>query len=548
MQRIEEKRIDNSSLVPRRIAEQRTDWRQPKPLGVDLSGLQRGFNALGKLADYVGNEFDKANREMDELAEIKVNSIVKNAELEAKGKFENFTLTQLPNEIPGIRTAFSESVRNQIKDVPMTSRMRETVNAKLSAIDENMKVSMRYELERKRAKYVVDEHIALYNDALQNGNTELALSQRQKLQDLGVSVKQSEADIKSNGAVHALRASFDLNDFENIEKLEAAKDGKYIHFSELRQNERMELIRYGKQRQSALQNENYKKYLVDIVDGNDKYTIAQYKEMFENGGIDERAYIFLVEGKQARNYVSMIDNLALTSEADFPKVKETYLNILETEKADNNLSEHQYNEVKKALNHKEYTVAKNAIERLQAQQTAANKQQKYMQNMFLGVVRSKIPPLNPFENMQQKQIVIDNMKNIFKDPNVQLHMVTEIEKIFSEGLEGKGIFDTPQGAAFKKWFDIQYRTEKGEGVFNVSKLEYDPAGRGDWDSEEFVAYRGYELLQYGAELLKTGMTENKVKELVQERFNQMTEERAKEIMHKIELQNSYINKNTVKGK
>lgn len=301
-------------------------------------------------------------------------------------------------------------------------------------------------------------------------------------------------------------------------------------------------------RKNQLQNENYTSRLVDIVNGNDKYTIAQYKEMFENGGIDERAYISLVEGKQARNYVGMIDNLALTSEADFPKVKETYLNIIETEKADNNLSEHQYNEVKKALNHKEYTVAKNAFERLKAQQTAANKQQQDMQNMFLGAVRSKIQPLNPFENMQQKQIVIDNMKNIFKDPNVQLHMVTEIEKIFSEGLEGKGIFDTPQGKAFKNWFDIQYRTEEGKGAFDVSKLEYDPAGRGDWDSEDFVAYRGYELLQYGAELLKTGMPENKVKELVQERFNQMTEQRAKEIMHKIELQNSYINKNTVKGK
>lgn len=424
MQRIEEKRIDNSSLVPRRIAEQRTDWRQPKSLGVDLSGLQRGFNAL---ADYVGNEFEKANREMDELAEIKVNSIVKNAELEAKGKFENFSLTQLPNEIPGIRTAFSESVRNQIKDVPMTSQMREKVNAKLSAIDENMKVSMRYELERKRAKYVVDEHIALYNDALQNGNTELALSQRQKLQDLGVSVKQSEADIKSNGAVHALRASFDLNDFENIEKLEAAKDGKYIHFPELRQNERMELIKYGKQRQSALQNENYKKYLVDIVDGNDKYTIAQYKEMFEQGGIDERAYISLVEGKQARNYVSMIDNLVLTSEADFTKVKEAYLNILENEKADNNISEHQYNEVKKALNHKEYTVAKNAIERLQAQRKNEKEQNEYIfKGIKAQIMSMSMPHANDIANVRASYI--KEIQKYIKDPFQQQEMIDVLDK------------------------------------------------------------------------------------------------------------------------
>ena len=271
MQRIEEKRIDNSSLVPRRIAEQRTDWRQPKPLGVDLSGLQRGFNALGKLTDFVGNEFEKANREMDELAEIKVNSIVKNAELEAKGKFENFSLTQLPNEIPGIRTAFSESVRNQIKDVPMTSTMREKVNAKLSAIDENMKVSMRYELDRKRANYVLNENINIYNDALQQGDTAVALKQREKLLNLGVKIKESEADIKSNGAFKALRESFDLNDFENIEKLEAAKDGKYTHFKELKHDDRIRLINYGKARQNTDYNNQIMKFAETLP------TVANYE-------------------------------------------------------------------------------------------------------------------------------------------------------------------------------------------------------------------------------------------------------------------------------
>lgn len=101
-----------------------------------------------------------------------------------------------------------------------------------------------------------------------------------------------------------------------------------------------------------------------------------------------------------------------------------------------------------------------------------------------------------------------------------------------------GVFDTPQGKAFKNWFDTQYRTEKGKGVFDVKKLQYDPAFFGDWDSEDFVAYRGYELLQYGADLLSVGLPENKVKELVKEKYDSMTEARAKEIMQEIEKRNT----------
>jgi hypothetical protein len=545
MQRIEEKRIDNSSLVPRRIAEQRTDWRQPKPLGVDLSGLQKGVNALGKLGDFIGNEFEKANREMDELAEIKVNSIVKNAELEAKGKFENFSLTELPNEIPGIRTAFSESVRNQIKDVPMTSIMREKVNAKLSGIDENMKVSMRYELDRKRANYVLNENINIYNDALQQGDTAAALKQREKLMNLGVKIKESEADIKSNGALKALRESFDLNDFENLEKLEAAKDGKYIHFSELRQNERMELIKYGKEKQHKLQNDNYNKYLVKNANGED-FTITDIKDMYAKKGLNDSGYTALIKGKQAQNYSNMLNDIENIDVENADMELSGYALVAQQQFDNGEISEKQFNAVNSALKSANINIVKQKVAQLKQQITANKARNEEIKTGFMGMVLSAQIPLNPTDNAIQKQVVLNQAAKVFgSDLNLLNSVNKEIEKIYADGLKGKGIFETPEGAIVRNYLNSNFRTK--DGKFNRDLLKYDPWGPRKYDTQEFMSERYYMLVDHAVFCLKNGMSAPQIREELEKKNKEFGDNETKIILSKIEKRNSFKDKMIISG-
>jgi hypothetical protein len=543
MQRIEAKHIDNSNLVPTRIAEQKTTWRQPKPLGVDLSGLQKGFNALGKLTDFVGNEFEKANREMDELAEIKVNSIVKNAELEAKGKFENFSLTQLPNEIPGIRTAFSESVRNQIKEVPMTSTMREKVNAKLSAIDENMKVSMRYELDRKRANYVLNENINIYNDALQKGDTAVALKQREKLMNLGVKIKESEADIKSNGAFKALRESFDLNDFENIEKLEAAKDGKYTHFKELKHDDRIRLINYGKEKQQKLQNDNYNKYLVKNANGED-FTIADIKDMYAKKGLTDSGYTALIKGKQTQNYENIVYELGnIESGESFDDQISGYSEIVQSEYDAGNISEKQYNELNSFF---KSTSKKEKINQLK-QQIANNKtRNEEIKTGFMGMVLSAQIPLNPTDNAIQKQVVLNQAAKVFgSDLNLLNSVNKEIEKIYTDGLKGKGIFETPEGAIVRNYLNSKFRTK--DGKFNRDILKYDPLGPRKYDTQEFMSERYYMLVDHAVFCLKNGMSAPQIREELEKKNKEFGDNETKIIFSKIKERNSFKDKMIISG-
>lgn len=540
MQRIEEKRIDNSSLVPSRIAEQKTTWRQPKPLGIDMSGMSSAFNALGRLADSVSREFEKADREMDELAQIKANALFSAEQQAAFNKLEGMPLTEIENNLDKIRGDFTANVRKKLEAIPMTDRMREVVNANLLGADEKMKLKLQYEFERKRAKYIVDENIFLFDQAMRNGNTKDALDKRKKLYELGIFVKYSEADIKSNGTFKALQESFDLNNFEYLDKLSANKDGKYTHFKELKHDDRMKLIKYGKERQSILQDSNYNKYLNMNTKG-EYFTVAAVEKMHESGGLSSAGYRSLVKVRQQTTYEDLVNSFVnIISENELNSQKDGINAMIQNEYDNKNLSEKQYTDLN-------IHIKKGTINQLKMQIEEKNKNAGLIKSAFLGKIKNSAISLMPFENNEQKIKALDEAKKIFSAaPEILAKVNEEIEKIYADGLKGKGIFDTPQGANFKKWFDSQYRI-KDKGIFNADKLQYDPIGKGDWDSEDFIAYRGYELLQYGSDLLAAGLDENSVKNLVEEKYESMTKDRAKEIMKKLEERNKQIFQARKKG-
>lgn len=350
MQRIEEKRIDNSSLVPTRIAEETTTWRQPKPVGLDMSGLSRAFKAVGGLVNTISNEFEKADREMDELANIKVNALFKNQQIAAISKLDGMPLSRMQNEVGRIREDYTANIRKALEDIPMTSGMRERVNANLLGKDEEMKIRLDAAVRRKQADYIINEHIGIYKNALENFDGVTARAERQHLLDLGVNVKETEADINSREAFGNLRQGFDNNDFSYIQDLKATgKDGKFSKFKELKYDDRMKLIRYGKQKQASLQNENFNKYLNMAVDGKD-FTIEQIKSMHEKGGLADSSYRSLIQGKQAKNYENIVYELSNVDDDDnFDDNIAGYQRIIESEFEAGNISEKQYNSLNSAI-------------------------------------------------------------------------------------------------------------------------------------------------------------------------------------------------------
>lgn len=543
MQRIEEKRIDNSSLVPSRIAEQKTTWRQPNNIGLNLSGFDRAVNSLGRLADSVSREFEKADREMDELAQIKANALFSAEQQAAFNKLDGMPLTEIGNNLDKIRGDFAANVRKKLEAIPMTDRMREVVNANLLGADEIMKVKLESQLKRKQANYIIGEHSDMLKNALESGDTAVALAENKKLAELGVKTKYSEADIKSNGVFVNLRQAFDLNDFEYLDKLSANKDGKYTHFKELKHDDRIRLIDYGKEKQHKLQNDNYNKYLVKNANGED-FTISDIKDMYAKKGLTDSGYTALIKGKQIQNYENIVYELGnIESGENFDDQISGYSEIVQSEYDAGNISEKQYNELNSVF---KSAAKKEKINQIQQQIANNKKRNEEIKNGFMGMVQSNQIPLNPTDNAIKKQVALNQAAKVFgSDLNLLNSVNNEIEKIYADGLKGKGIFETPEGAIVRNYLNSNFRTK--DGKFNRDLLKYDPWGPRKYDSQEFMSERYYMLVDHAVFCLKNGMSAPQIREELEKKNKEFGDNETKIIFSKIEERNSFKDKMIIFG-
>ncbi len=262
MQRITEKRINNSNLAPSKIAVQENTFRSNAANALDMSGLMKGFNAVADFAEFIASEKEKENQEMDRLADIKLNSILKSERENADMQLEGVPLSQMNDKISSIRGNFSANVQKKLEGVPMTDRMRQYVNARLSAADEALNVHLNHQMKRREVTYIVNENSKMLHDALNNGEYSVALAQNKKLADLGVPTKYSDADIKSACTAVNLQKEFNVNNFSQLENLQKTdSDGNYTEYKELKQTDRMRLISQGKQQQNA----DYNNRIIDYA-------------------------------------------------------------------------------------------------------------------------------------------------------------------------------------------------------------------------------------------------------------------------------------------
>lgn len=347
----------------------------------------------------------------------------------------------------------------------------------------------------------------------------------QKMQLLEIS------NIETSGSADELTSTI-----SKLNKIDS--NGHFTDFRNISPEQRRTLVHRLQGRQAQIQNENYEKYVADGAMGKN-FSIDTVKKDYEAKKINASAFARITANIQGRNFNNMLNDIENMDVENADMELSGYALVAQQQFEAGEISEKQFNDVNSALKSANINIAKQKVAQYK-QQIAINKaKNEYAVNSFMGSVRSAKIPVSLYENLQQKTKVLEDAAKVFgSDLNLLNSVNKEIEKIYNDGLEGKGVFDTPQGKAFKKWFDTQYRTEKGNGIFDVEKLQYDPAFFGDWDSEDFVAYRGYELLQYGADLLSVGLPENKVKELVKEKYDNMTKDRAKKIIQKIKEENT----------
>ena len=158
-------------------------------------------------------------------------------------------------------------------------------------------------------------------------------------------------------------------------------------------------------------------------------------------------------------------------------------------------------------------------------------EQNYADSLVGKLYQSNIP-LHPADNAIAKNSAYQQVMEKIKNPKLLDSTLKAIDQIFNDGLNGKGIFDTPEGQQIKKWFNDNFRNKAGE----IINLDYDAwfwAEQDDEDSQEFQKERYYELVSYAAKLIQNGYSAGEVIEKVEEEKKKFTADNIKGIFDKI---------------
>jgi hypothetical protein len=326
------------------------------------------------------------------------------------------------------------------------------------------------------------------------------------------------------------------NDLSMIEKLSAIKaDGVYVNFDKLSQEKRMELIRNFKGKKATGNTELIQATLADSLRGKMSLTIEDLNKKHDNKEINNLTYISLYklikEHEQRVAQDAMTDFKVNTIQSQKPP--QTTAQI-QKDFNDGKITRQEFLEKMEIASTYEAATAKAKSE------LAKLNEQNYADSLVGKLYQMDIP-LHPADNAIAKQDYYKQAMEKISNPKLLQSTLNTIDQIFADGLNGKGVFDTPEGKQIKKWFDDTYFNSKG-GYWHGLGTEFATWDFGNDNRQDLQSERAYYVLGTMANYLAQGKTFQEIKPLIEEMVANFNEVDIKNIMEEATDHNTMIAK------
>jgi len=308
---------------------------------------------------------------------------------------------------------------------------------------------------------------------------------------------------------------------------ERDKNGNYIHFKNLTLSEREQLARSAKVNRHEAEFERNQAFLAGLNDGSISTSPEELKAQHERDEISDAEYNTRkpwVEAFFKKRSLEMQAEWQRGVEAgEIETDQEQVQRQFEQGEIDAETRDARLEYLQKRENASEK--ARNAANARWAKSDKNTREDKI--NAFKLHVADTQWSSDPSVNVEQREKLLGQMEKLFADdPDALLKLREHVGKASREGAAGKGVFNTGEGKIVFDFIKDKYRNDNSE----YQGLKWDPWGPQKDKSQEFMAARYYEIMDYAKERLAAGDNAQKVIADIKERVERLNDGKIKVIL------------------